>query len=663
LTTFRLKLLLLVVAVMAAFEHARLARMVARAVTNGDTTLLWYTAREWGAFHPRQPNFYGQSYGSSIEAVPMELVRRLGAPPWSATTLVWGGLAVLGWLLLALAAWRTAHRVLAALAVTAPALLGAYYTFVVTTVAEHQGAHFLVVAGAAVLIMRSRRVGVEATGLSLLGVGMLMERGGSLLGAPVAIWYLLSAGVTRRRVVSLALGALAPAAYLLWWWSFYRAHPDYTLFGGTSLRPGWAVLRESIGHLDRFFALFVLELAPHWQLAIAATLVLVLMLVATRELKYLVPGLIVPLLLVWGMATPRARGDLGPFLSPARLFVTLPYVLWFLAFLVGESGVLRRLPRPRRLRLPARLPSVVVAGLVGLALISVALRQVEYDDRVVALRDRATVAVYGFHTKTKDVVTRCAQLSAAAHSTHASIIVFTDDAAMAYGCGALDYGRTDTLLANDERRTWRLYEERRRTRSAAVLAGVHPGYCGYAGPRVDRCRPVAPDAVELTFPSQSVLGLLAMLNVPVRPFGPNCHPDETHNCSNHLLPSVADLRTGAPPRDEAAARRDIDQAFAEALNIDGGFATVEDGSSISAKVRPNRHAYEMGLARAQVLVDGIHFLNARQAAVDLQILRFAQSNAFRGWAIERDGSWQVDRNTFCSIELYFTSKEQWCSPS
>lgn len=171
MTTYRLKLLLVVVAVMAAFEHARLARMVARTVTNGDTTLLWYTAREWGAFHPRQPNFYGQSYGSSIEGVPMELLRRLGAPPWSATTLVWGGLAVLGWLLLALAAWRTSHRVLATLAVTAPALLGAYYTFVVTTVAEHQGAHFLVVAGVAVVIMRPRRAGLEAAGLSFSAWG------------------------------------------------------------------------------------------------------------------------------------------------------------------------------------------------------------------------------------------------------------------------------------------------------------------------------------------------------------------------------------------------------------------------------------------------------------------------------------------------------------
>jgi hypothetical protein len=80
-------------------------------------------------------------------------------------------------------------------------------------------------------------------------------------------------------------------------------------------------------------------------------------------------------------------------------------------------------------------------------------------------------------------------------------------------------------------------------------------------------------------------------------------------------------------------------------------------------VRPNGHAYEIGLARAQVLVDGINFLNARQAAVDVRIPTFARSNAFRGWAIERDGSWQVDRNTFCSIELFVTLKEQWCSPS
>src|SRR6202011_5744319 len=106
-------------------------------------------------------------------------------------------------------------------------------------------------------------------------------------------------------------------------------------------RPSWQTLVRSLGHLSQFFALFGLELAPYWQLAVVATLVLTLMLVVTREAKYVVPGVIVPVLLLWGMAVPKATpGGLGRFLPQARLFVTLPYVLWFLAYLVAESAAL-----------------------------------------------------------------------------------------------------------------------------------------------------------------------------------------------------------------------------------------------------------------------------------------------------------------------------------
>ena len=664
LARYRLKLVLLGLALVAALEHVRLARLVATA-TNGDVTQFWYTAREWGAFHPRQPNVYGQTFGGNIEALPMELLRRLGAPPWSATTLVWAMFAVLGWLLLAVAAWRSSHRVLAVLAMAAPALLAAYYSFVIASVPEFQGTHFLVVAGVAILLTSPRHAGVEAGGWTLLGLGVLMEHGGVLLGGPVAIWYLLSRGLTRKRLSAVAVGALVPAAYQLWFWSFYRAHPDYTIFGSTSIRPSWSILVDSLKHLDRFFALFILELAPYWQLAAGVTLGLALVLIATREAKYVLPAAIVPVLLVWGMATPLAQKEFGPFLSSARLFVTLPYVLWFLAYLVAESGVLHRLWRSQRVR-PKRLASVAVAGLTAFALISVGVRQVAYEDRVGGLLAEARVATYGFPTRTRALVATCAQLRAAARSVRASIIVFPD-AVGAYGCGAIDYGRITTLVAGRipdiERRTWLLYGELQRTRSAAVLAGVHPGYCDFAAPRVARCRPAGPHAVTLTFPPQTLLGLLMVLGVPVRSFGPDCIPKIRFTCSNPLLPSIDDLKTGAPPGDEAAARREIERAFAMASDLDSDFATLEDGSVISAKVGPYRNEYAKAMSAARVSVGRIDFLNARQAAVDLRVPTFGTTTAFRGWAIRRDGSWRVDRNTYCRIELYATYGNRWCSRS
>ena len=38
-----------------------------------DQALLWSAARSWGEGHPRQPNFWGQTYGTTIEIIPAEV--------------------------------------------------------------------------------------------------------------------------------------------------------------------------------------------------------------------------------------------------------------------------------------------------------------------------------------------------------------------------------------------------------------------------------------------------------------------------------------------------------------------------------------------------------------------------------------------------------------
>jgi len=655
----RTKLVLLVLAVAATFEHVRLARLVARTATNADVTLMWFTAREFGAGHLRRPNVYGQTYGSNIEALPMEVLRRLGMGIGSATLLVWALLALGGWFALALAAWRRGRVGLAVAAVAAPALLSAYYTFVVSTVATYQGAHFLVVAGAAVLIARPGRA--EAGGWALLGLGVALDPSGALVAVPVGAWSLLAHPPNRARAGTLALGAVVPLAYLGWKWSFYRAHPDYDVFGQASVRPSLATLGDNLGRLDRFFALFGLEVAHLWPTALVLLAALLALVALSGRITYILPALTLPALLVWGMATPKSLFDLGQFLSPARIFATLPYGLWFLGFLVVESGALRRL------RLPRAAPGAAVAGLVSLALVSVGLRQGDYQHRVVRLRDDATISAYGFSTRVKTLERECRRLRAGAARVEASVTVFITNKPLAYGCGALDYGHMDTLLPGLERRTWRLYEERGRMRAAAVLQGVGPHYCDYAAPRVTSCRALGADAVALIFPRQSLLSLLSVLNVAVRGFGPHCHPEPfglgAFVCPNGLVPSIADLTTGPPPADQAGARRDIEQAFVRALDVDAAFATVEDGASVLAKERANRSAYEKALGDVDARVDGIHFLSAKLAVASLHVSVGGEKvpGQARAWAILRDGSWRVDQNTFCLIESIATLANHWCA--
>ena len=122
-------------------------------MTNDDATLLWYSAQEWASRQVRQPGFYGQSYGSTLEGLPLDALARLGLDFWIGLPVVMGLFAIAGWSLLAIAAWRRSHRVLAAAALVAPVLLSGYYAFFVTTVPTWTAPRFLAVTGVALLVM------------------------------------------------------------------------------------------------------------------------------------------------------------------------------------------------------------------------------------------------------------------------------------------------------------------------------------------------------------------------------------------------------------------------------------------------------------------------------------------------------------------------------
>jgi hypothetical protein len=134
-------------------------------------------------------------------------------------------------------------------------------------------------------------------------------------------------------------------------------------------------------------------------------------------------------------------------------------------------------------------------------------------------------------------------------------------------------GQMDTLEPDYERETWRLYDELHRTRTSAVLWGVERGYCGYARWRVEQCEELEPGVVALTFQRQSVLVLLSSLEIPVRPFGPDCEPKldlAAIGCDDPLKLPPRELVTGPPPADPNLAKALVEEAFARVLQTRAG---------------------------------------------------------------------------------------------
>jgi hypothetical protein len=514
-----LRLTLGFLAALVIIDQSRLIYSVTRTITSVDQTTHWYAAREWGRLRPRQLNFYGQSYGSNLEAVPLEALRRFGIQLSTGSAIVWAVLGMAGWFVLAWVAWRRRKPVLAAAALACPLVLSAFHSFFIQTLGSsvpRLGA----VGGAAILMLQPRRTVLVALAWSLLGLGVVFDGAVALLAVPVAAWYLLVTRIDSRAVLAAVFGAVLPVAVVEWSWVYYRRHPDYNLHGGNPSSPSVSLLTRHLKELDRFLDLYVPELWRSWTVPLLVLGVLVAALLATRRWRYVIPALSVVVLAAWAIAVPKSDFDSGKFLPLSRVLIMLPATLWFLAFLLADAHILRA---------PTWLTTRRAVAFVGaVALISFAVRNIDYDGRVMSLREDAITQpsqLISF-TPTSALSARCKHVEQLAHEAQATLVVYLEDWTAAYGCGALLYGEIDTLLPAYERRTWRLYDELHRTRSSMVVSGTTSSFCAQSRPPSTTCAQRDDHAAIVTFAPQSVLRELTSLHVEVRPFGPQCSPQK-----------------------------------------------------------------------------------------------------------------------------------------
>jgi len=648
---------LVVIAALAAIAVAEAARVVwavGRRLTNEDSGLLWYAAREWLHGRVHQPNFFGQGYGSTLEALPVTVLHGLAGVPYAtAMSIGFEAFALGGWLLLALAAWRRRRRVLVVAALAFPLVLSGYHTVFLAVGPPSTAGRFLTIAGVAVLIGGWRNLAVGALAWSLVGVGLQLDPSSALLALPVAAWWALSEGLSRRHVTAIVCGAVVPLAYLVWRVHFYGRHPDYrfydTLYGGASLRPRVSQLRDSLTGLGRLLGLYVPELVRWWPVPLVVLLTLVATLLATRRRVYAAPAGLVIVLFLYAISTSKAGSDEGPLLPSGRVLLLLPATLWFLLFLLAESGFLAG-----RRWWPAWSSQAAVALVVVVAVASSAVRTFDFGSRVGSWRTRATALLLSGHVgylPTEWIAARCREDMAIARSASVGLVVYPENYRLGYACAAVAPDGITTLIPRYERRTWRMYEELRTRRTRMAVANVSAAFCDLARQRAECAwhpshAPLSPGTAILRFPAQPALPLLDALGFIARPFGPHCH-----TLGNACRPRGArvDLRRshiGPPPADARLARTEIERAYTRMFRTTG--ASSLPGVELGDRAAPRTIADLRSRPDLQDLVPrvlNVDFLDEHEATVDFEIgVRIVTGEAVVDRAV-----WRVALPTFCRI--------------
>jgi hypothetical protein len=628
---------------LAAYEVLRAAWIGAQ-LGNEDGSLLWVAAREWVKGRIHQPNFYGQSYGSTLEAIPIAVLHSLRITYWTSTALVLAGIEWLSWAALASAAWYRRHRVLAIVAIATPVILGAYHAIFVTMVPDAPGPRLAVVLGAALLIALPTSERILSVAVLLLALGLQLDLGSALLGIPVLAWFGLTHLWTRRQFNTVLLGLVAPVALFVYTRLFYARHPDYAFHDPTSLRTSTTTLGRSVDHLGSFLGLYTPEVLRWWLLPLIVFASLLVALLSTRQRAYVVPAALAGLIGVYALATPKAQETLGPLFPSGRILLALPATIWFLCFLATEAGVLDGL----RSRIGTR---VIVAAICIVCIASSALRLVDYGSRegywrakAVALRQSGK---YGFDLRA-NVLRECDAEISLARRYQVELIV-SSDLLVTYACAAQASAGLETLTLGYERRTWRLYAEYGHPRSRLIWSHAPARLCELARQR-GSCSWVNGDAI-LAFAPQPSLPLLSSLGFTVRAFGPRCHPVVVPFgvvCGGRSI----DLRRhpfAPPPADQERARTAIASAYATMFKV------TPDGSMLAPV--ENRQRFEQVLrqlgadpvvATAPTVV-GVSFLDDHEAVVQFRL----GQTMHEGEAVIQDREWRVAEPTFCTVTTGF----------
>jgi hypothetical protein len=150
-----------------------------------------------------------------------------------------------------------------------------------------------------------------------------------------------------------------------------------------------------------------------------------------------------------------------------------------------------------------------------------------------------------------------------------------------------------------------------------VLVDAPPAFCTFAAPRSTTCTRNNEHDVTVTFPPQFALRELSLLNQPVRPFGPHCHPAPVFFLCTHAI-DTSPQPTGPGPNDAARARHNIEDAFTKmfVFSPDGlTLPAVDDGRSLVAQYANQIEC----AASATVTVNDVRFITARAALVDYTV--------------------------------------------
>ncbi len=428
-------------------------RQFAFAYTDSDQVVMWCGVRDFSSAQFHEPAYYGQNYNSMLEAALASILFKWVSPV-HALPLVTSFLALFPYFLISSISYLKKQRVQACIIASIPLLLPPEYDMMTSMPRGFVTGIFFAAVGSIAVYYPEKKWGFFLFAL-LSMIGIYLNPNGILMTLPAGILLLFTNYKNRFFYVYALAGAIIGALPILYTRHFYQLHAEYIVHGQWELEFSVEYLKQGFLELDRTFAYVI---PGYWYQGWLIFLILItcatILFYQKGRLKAIALYLLFFFLVLILGVNKIYDGDETVFYHYSRMFLALPLsIALFIPFIKIKQW------KP-------------VTGITVILAFSFFIYKTQLleESILTAVRnaENGTITII----KVDELKDDCNRINAVCKQYDVNLVMIVDlwaDNFINYGCQACDETFPATLYPKNDRRTWRLQEEKDKVSRTIVL--------------------------------------------------------------------------------------------------------------------------------------------------------------------------------------------------
>ena len=421
-----------------------------------DQALMWNGASAASHFQIPEPCFWGQSYGSMLEALLAVPLLWIGVPFQYALPIIPILLSFAPFGYISYRSWSKGNIVCSIVALSIYTMMGLNWDILTSVPRSLISGMPIAVFGAVILNENGKSKRKVFIGAFLLAYGSVLTNSAALISSIGFLYWLLSVKQYKRirEIPCLVAGCILGGVLYFVKTGFYQINSDYALHPTYQLQFSWEVLRENIDQCNVLMRDFNAFGSSIFMIIVLSSVIIAL--AVEKHWKTLILVFTQMLLTLIFMSMPKTRDYTmsSVLFSQTRMFLYLPFSALLIVYYDSVSyAASLKATNMQKIGIMAAIAVVIVSG----CLFKITALNKNLLDPESKLLNSSVIGC----AKTGDVIHKAETIKEIAKKEHVDVIIFmenTDSRIMGYTFDALYYGEYLVYNSIYDRRTWNYHQ-------------------------------------------------------------------------------------------------------------------------------------------------------------------------------------------------------------